>query len=175
MKVPIFAGLLFSAFFCAELVAQPYDLLIKSGHVIDPANRIDRVMDVAISAGKIAHVAKRISATEAEKVVSASGLYVTPGLIDLHTHVYVGGRPAAVFPDDAVLPNGTTTIVDAGVSGWRTFDDFKPRIIDKSRTRLLAFLNIVGHGMAGTKVEKTVADMDPAATAAKANQPRDTI
>ena len=107
--------------------------------------------------------------------MNAAGLYVTPGLIDIHTHVYVGGRPAAVFPDDAVLPTGTTTIVDAGVSGWRTFDDFKTRIIDKSRTRVLAFLNIVGHGMGGPKVENNVADMDPAATAAKAKQHRDII
>src|SRR5436190_18004180 len=95
------------------LSAQTYDLLLKGGHVIDPANSIDRVMDVAVSAGKIARVAERISATEAKKTVDVAGLYVTPGLIDIHTHVYVGGRPAAVFPDDAVLPTGTTTIVDA--------------------------------------------------------------
>jgi predicted amidohydrolase len=107
--------------------------------------------------------------------VSAAGLYVTPGLIDIHTHAYVGGRPAAVFPDDAVLPTGTPTIADAGVSGWRTFDDFKMRIIDKSRTRVLAFLNIVGRGMGGPKVENNVADMDPAATAAKVKQHRDII
>jgi dihydroorotase len=108
-----------------DLAAQSYDLVIKGGHVIDPANDIDRVMDVAVSGGKIARVAAQISATNARKTASATGLFVTPGLIDIHTHVYVGGRPAAVFPDDTVLPAGTTTVVDAGVSGWRTFDDFK--------------------------------------------------
>ncbi len=138
MKNRICVGLLCVASFCMHVEAQSYDLLIQGGHVIDPANSIDRVMDIAVSAGKIARVAERISATEAKKTVNVAGLYVTPGLIDIHTHVYVGGRPAAVFPDDAVLPTGTTTIVDAGVSGWRTFDDFKTRIIDKSRTRTRA-------------------------------------
>ena len=167
--------LLYAALCCASLGAQSYDLVIQGGHVIDPANGIDRVMDVAVSAGKIARVAASIPAGGAKKTVNAAGLYVTPGLIDLHTHVYVGGRPAALFPDDVVLPAGTTTVVDAGVSGWRTFDDFKTRIIDKSRTRVLAFLNIVGRGMGGPKVENNVADMDAAATAAKVKQNRDII
>src|SRR5262245_40716397 len=166
--------LLFIVFCCARLGAQPYDLIIKGGHVIDPANGIDRVMDLAVSGGKIARVATKIS-DRAKKTVNATGLFVTPGLIDLHTHVYVGGRPAALFPDDTVLPAGTTTVVDAGVSGWRTFDDFKTRIIDKSNTRVLAFLNIVGRGMGGPKVENNVADMDPAATAAKVKQHPDII
>ena len=104
-----------------------------------------------------------------------SGLYVTPGLVDVHAHVYVGGRPSALFPDDTALIAGATTVVDAGISGWRTFDDFKRTIIDKSKTRVLAFLNIVGHGMGGTKVENNVEDMDPEATATKVKQFPDLI
>lgn len=159
----------------APLAAQPYDLLIQGGHVIDPANSIDGVMDVAVSGKTIARVAASIPESQARKVVRVAGLFVTPGLIDLHAHVYVGGRPAAVFPDDVALPAGTTTVVDAGVSGWRTFDHFKTRIIDRSRTRVLVFLNIVGRGMGGPKVENNVADMDPEATAAKVKQHRDVI
>src|SRR5436309_1981422 len=152
------------------LCAQTYDLLLKGGHVLDPANNVDGVLDVAISGNRIARVAPEIPANEAKKSVDVAGLYVTPGRIDLHGHVYVGGRPSALFPDDSALVAGTTTVCDAGISGWRTFDDFKATIIDKSKTRVLAFLNIVGHGMGGPKVEDNVDDMDPAATAAKVKQ-----
>jgi dihydroorotase len=125
---------------------QPrYDLLLKRGHVIDPANRIDSVMDIGISSGKIARVAADIPATEARKVVDVQGQYVTPGLIDLHAHVY--GYSGSIFPDDTALIAGTTTVVDAGGSGWRTFDEMYQRVIKPSRTRVLALLNIVGHGM----------------------------
>ena len=157
------------------LCGQTYDLLLKGGHVLDPANNIDGVMDVAISGNRIARVAPGIPAKEAKKSIDAAGLYVTPGLVDLHGHVYVGGRPSALFPDDSALTAGTTTVCDAGISGWRTFEDFKATIIDKSKTRVLAFLNIVGHGMGGPKVEDNVEDMDPAATAAKVKQYPDLI
>jgi len=157
------------------LCAQTYDLLLKGGHVIDPANNIDSVLDVAISSNRIAQVAPEIPAKEAKKSVDVAGLYVTPGLVDLHGHVYVGGRESALFPDDSALVSGTTTVCDAGISGWRTFDDFKTTIIDKSKTRVLAFLNIVGHGMGGPRVEDNVEDMDPAAAAAKVKQYPDLI
>src|SRR4051812_45804762 len=111
--------------------AQTYDLLLKGGHVIDPANGIDGVMDVAVNGARIARVAESIPAAQARNTVDVSGLYVTPGLIDIHTHVYVKGRASTLFPDDTSLIAGTTTVVDAGVSGWRTFDDFKKTIIDK--------------------------------------------
>jgi len=158
------------------LSAQTYDLLLKGGHVIDPANRIDRVMDVAVSGDKIARVAESIPAGQAKKTVDVSGLYVTPGLVDSHTHVYVKGRASTLFPDDTSLLAGTTTVVDAGVSGWRNFDDFKKTIIDKSQTRVLAFLNILGRGMSDNRLdENNVADMDPAAAAAKVKQYPDII
>src|ERR1700736_6592349 len=92
----------------AWLPAQPYDLLLKGGHVIDPGNRIDRVMDVAVNGNKIARVAESIPAGQARNTVDVSGLYVTPGLIDIHTHVYVAGRASTLFPDDTSLLAGAT-------------------------------------------------------------------
>jgi dihydroorotase len=147
---------------------QSYDLLLKGGHVIDPGNNIDGLMDVAVSGSKIARVAPDIPASSAKKTVNAAGLYVTPGLIDLHAHVY--GYSGSIFPDSTSLVNGTTTICDAGGAGWRTFEDFKKRIIDTSRTRVLVFLNIVGKGMVGATAENDVEDMDPKRTAEKIRQ-----
>jgi len=150
-----------------EIAFAQYDLLLKNGHVIDPASEIDRVMDVATAGNKIARVAADIPPAQARKTIDATGLYVTPGLIDLHAHVYVKGDSGSLLPDDSALPAGTTTVVDAGTSGWRTFDDFRRRIIDRAQTRVLAFLNIVGGGITGSDAESDVADMDPKATAAK--------
>src|SRR5215217_7621901 len=139
---------------------QKYDLLLKGGHVIDPKNRISAVRDVAIANGKIAAVAANIAPADAFKVVDASGTYITPGLVDIHVHVFAGtgerGSYAgdnSLYPDGFTLRSGVTTIVDAGSSGWRSFPDFKDRIIDRSRTRVLAMLNIVGAGMRGDKFE----------------------
>jgi dihydroorotase len=154
------------------LAQQKYDLLLKGGHVIDPRNKISAVRDVAIADGKVAAVAANIAPADALKVVDASGYYVTPGLVDIHVHVYAGtgerGSYAgdnSLYPDGFTLRGGVTTIVDAGSSGWRTFDDFKDRIIDRSKTRVLAFLNIVGNGMRGDKFEQNLADMEAKPTA----------
>jgi dihydroorotase len=151
---------------------EKYDLLLKGGHVIDPKNGISAVRDVAIAGGKVAAVASRINAAEALKVVDASGLYVTPGLIDIHVHVYAGtgerssyAGDNSVYPDGFSFRSGVTTVVDAGCAGWRNFEDFKQRIIDRSKTRVLAFLNIVGNGMRGGKFEQDLADMDAKPTA----------
>src|SRR5438128_4271298 len=151
---------------------QKYDLLLKGGHVIDFRNRISAVRDVAIANGKVAAVAANIDPAEAFKVVDASGYYVTPGLVDIHVHVFAGtgerGSYAgdnSVFPDGFTLRAGVTTIADAGSSGWRSFDDFKQRIIDRSKTRVLALLNIVGHGMRGDKFEQNLTDMEARPTA----------
>jgi len=160
-------------FLTASLLSgQTYDLLLKGGHVIDPSNRIDSVMDVAISGARIARVAADIPAASSRKVIDAAGLYVTPGLIDLHAHVY--GYGGSLFPDDTALIAGTTTVVDAGGSGWRTFDDFRKTIIARSRTRVLVFINIVGHGM-HSEYESDPTDMEPDKTAAKIAQNRDVI
>jgi dihydroorotase len=156
----------------AALAHAQYDVLLKGGHVIDPANGIDGVRDVAIANGRIAKVAPGIPAGEARKVLDVRGRYVAPGLIDLHAHVF--GYSGSIAPDDTALIAGTTTIVDAGGAGWRTFDTMKKQVIDTSRTRVLSFLNIVGHGMIGQKFEDDVNDMDPEKTAGKIGQyPRD--
>src|SRR3954451_13699983 len=154
--------------------AQNYDILLKGGNVIDPKNGINRQMDVAIANGKIARVAADIPASEAKKAVNVAGLTVTPGLIDIHVHVYqrpelkTVERDSSVQADAHTFPSGVTTVVDAGTSGWRTFPDFKARVIDKSQTRVLALLNIVGRGMAGRPYEQLARDMDPVRTAATA-------
>src|SRR2546426_953069 len=114
--------------------AQPYDLLLASGHVIDPANNIDAVMDVAVSGNQISRVAPNIPRSEAKRIVDMSAFSVPPALIAPPPHVY--GSPGCLSPDDPPLPAGTTTVVDAGGAGWRTFDDFKSKIIDKSKTRV---------------------------------------
>src|SRR2546425_3033037 len=108
---------------------QKYDLLLKGGHVIDPRNRISAVRDVAISNGKVAAVAAAINPAEAFKVVDVSGTYVTPGLVDIHVHVYAGtgerGSYAgdnSVYPDGFTLRAGVTPVGDAGCAGWRNFE-----------------------------------------------------
>lgn len=168
------------ALLTAGAAAQPlpsYDLLLRGGHVIDAKNKIDAVMDVAIKDGKIARVAPGLSPKDAIKTIDASGLYVTPGLIDLHVHVYNGtgeknsyAGDLSVPPDGFTFRTGVTTVVDAGCAGWRNFQDFKDRIIDRSKTRVLAMLNIVGNGMRGGNWEQDMADMDGEATAKMAQR-----
>ena len=173
--VPVFLLLVFGVLLNAQ---TKYDLLLKSGHVIDPKNSINQQMDVAITDGKIARVAEGISPTEAKQTVDVAGFYVTPGLIDIHVHVYTGTGnkdsytgDRSVYPDGFTLRSGVTTVVDAGSSGWTNFPDFKSRVIDISKTRVLALLNIVGKGMAGReKIEQDTSDMDPKATAKRAKE-----
>ena len=160
----------------------PYDLLLKGGHVIDPKNNLNTTMDVAIRGGKIARVAPAIDSVEARRSVDVSGFYVTPGLVDIHVHVYAGtGMRGAYSGDNSVYPDGhsfrsgVTTVVDVGSSGWRNFEDFKDRVIDRQRTRILAMLNIVGKGMGGREIEQNTDDMDAKATAEMAKKYPDTI
>jgi len=162
--------LLFS--FSHHVHAQSIDILLKGGHVIDPKNKIDGVMDVAITDNKISQVAASIPVTNAKKVIDAKGLYVTPGLLDMHVHVYPGNDldayiangPTSVAPDGFTFRAGVTTVVDAGSSGWRNFRQFKEQTIDKAQTRVLALINIVGWGMVGRFEEQDVADMNPVMT-----------
>jgi dihydroorotase len=154
-----------------------YDLLLRGGHVIDPRNGVSAIRDVAIAGGKIAAVQPRIETGLAFKTVDVTGLYVTPGLIDIHAHVYTGtGEKGSYAGDNSVYPDGftfrvgVTSVADAGGAGWRNIDDFKQRIIDRSRTRVLAFLNIVGNGMRGGKLEQDLADMDAKSTAEAARR-----
>lgn len=162
--------------------AQTYSILIKGGHVIDAKNNINEIMDVAIQDGKIAKVAKNIEASMGVQIVNAKGMYVTPGLIDLHTHVFAGtdngsysNGNAALAPDGYTFRSGVTTVVDAGGAGWKSFDTFKKNVIDRSQTRVLSFLNIVGMGMRGGNYEMDLDDMDPKKTAEKALANKDYI
>lgn len=162
--------------------AQNYDLLLKGGHLIDPANNIDAVMDVAITDGKVARVASSIPARQAEQVVDVRGLYVSPGFIDLHAHYYHGTTPHrsysdgynALQPDGFTFRSGVTTAVDVGGAGWTNFQHFKDQVIDRSDTRILAFVNIVGDGMSGLS-EQNINDMDPRMTALAANRFREIV
>jgi dihydroorotase len=160
-----------AAFVASSSAQTSYDLLIKSGNVIDPKNGVNAVRDVAIKDGRIAAVATDIAPSQAAKTLDAKGLYVTPGLIDIHVHVFHGeksayaGGPNGVPIDAFALRSCTTTAADAGSAGWRNFEDFKTRIIDRARTRVTAFLNIVGHGMAGGKFEQDLADHEVKPTA----------
>src|SRR5262249_21260082 len=178
----LFMKILVAILFLPAAFAQDYDLLLKGGHVIDGKNKVSAVRDVAIKDGRIAEVAASIDASKAHKVIGVSGLYVSPGLVDIHTHVYAGtGRRNAydgdnsVYPDGFTLRAGVTTIVDAGSSGWRNFPDFKDHVIDRSRTRVLALLNIVGSGMGGGEVEQNLKDMEAKPTAGVAMQYKDTV
>lgn len=155
------------------LHAQEVDILLKGGHVIDPKNKIDTQMDIAIAGGKIFQVAPNIPANNAKKVIDVQGLFVTPGLIDMHVHVFNGTEQDAyiangftsVFPDGFTFRAGVTTVVDAGSSGWRNFRLLKKQTIDRSQTRVLALLNIVGTGMTSRFEEQDVTDMNPVQTA----------
>jgi dihydroorotase len=133
---------------------------------------LSAVRDVAISEGRIAAVAEKLNPADAVKTVDVSGLYVAPGLIDIHAHTYTGtgerrsyAGDNSVYPDGFTFRVGVTTVADAGCAGWRNFEDFKQRVIDRSKTRILAFLNIVGNGMRGGTYEQDLADMEVKPTA----------
>ncbi|MCP5118529.1 MAG: amidohydrolase/deacetylase family metallohydrolase, partial [bacterium] len=159
---------------------QPYDLVLAGGHVIDPKNNINGPADVAIRDGRIAAVGGDIDRSQAERVLDVSGLRVTPGLVDIHTHVfYSSGVPNAWAGDNSVQPDafsfrtGVTTMVDAGSSGWRNFEAFRTLVIDRARTRVLALINIAGFGMVNDLIEQ--GDFDPEAVARLAAKHKDVV
>ncbi|MEP7229697.1 MAG: amidohydrolase/deacetylase family metallohydrolase [Ginsengibacter sp.] len=182
MKKPFVILLILLCVGTFQAHSQTYDIVIKGGHVMDAKNNIDQVMDIAIEDGKIVMIAKNIDGKNATQVVDAEGMYVTPGLIDIHTHDFWGTEPdqqyengnLAIQPDGFTFRNGVTTIVDAGSSGWRTFPAFKTQTIDEAKTRVLAFLNIVGEGMRGG-YEQNANDMDPKMSALIARKYRKDI
>lgn len=172
-----------TALFALTLTAQErYDLLLKGGHVIDPRNRINAVRDVAIRDGRIAAVGENLPADAARRVVDVTGLYVTPGLVDIHVHVFASTMAPeytgewSVRPDGFTFRSGVTTVADAGSAGWRNFEEFRRDVVERSRTRVLAWINIVGRGMAGRKtVEQDVSDMEPEPTAEMARRHKDIV
>jgi dihydroorotase len=159
---------------------QTYDLVLKGGHVIDPRNGIDAPMDVAIRGGRIAAVARNIQG--ATRTIDVTGLYVTPGLIDLHVHVFYSALvPNAWAGDNSIAPDsfsfrtGVTTVVDAGSSGYRNFDQFRSTVIDRAKTRVLALINIAGYGMMTDVMEQDTAEMLPERTAEVARKNKDVV
>ncbi len=166
--------MLLSLFFMMQglrTMAQPYAIVIKGGHVIDVRNHINGVMDVAVNDGKVVRVGRDIDATGTAQLVDATGLYVVPGLIDMHAHVFHGVEKAysngheGIVPDGFSFRTGVTTMVDAGSVGWKNFELFKNEVVDRNQTRILAFLNIVGGGMRGGNFEQDTLDMDGAGAA----------
>lgn len=174
---------LFSLTLQAQTAAPLYSIIIKGGRVIDAKNKINEVMDVAIQDGKIAKVAKNIDAALGSQIVNANGMYVSPGLIDMHTHLFWGTEPdhylsnglVGVTPDGFSFRTGVTTMIDAGGAGWKSFDLFKKNVIDKSQTRIMSFLNIVGEGMRGGDYEQDISDMDAKMAAKTALENKDHV
>ncbi len=143
-----------------------YELLIKYGRVIDPTQNMDDKLDIAINEGKIAKVAKDIAAQESERVVDARGKIVTPGLIDLHCHVYDSIINICVEPDTAGVKQGVTTVVDAGSAGQAIFGGFPKYVIPASRTTVFCFLHLVSQGLSIMPEFRDWAEIDLDATAA---------
>lgn len=151
---------------CITGFSQQFDLLLKNGHVFDARNGIDEVMDVAIAGDSIATLGKNIATADAKKTVDLGGYIVSPGFIDIHTHVFVGseiGKFAnginSLSPDNFTFKAGVTTVVDAGTAGWKNFEIFKRQVIDQSKTRVLSFINIAGTGMVGKPGEENLGEM----------------
>src|SRR5580700_1920374 len=172
---------LFAILLLTPAFAQ-YDLPLNGGLVIHPRNNIDGPRDVAIQAGKIAEVAAAIDPARARKTIDVSGLYVTPGIVDIHTHLFhtTGIRDSwagdnSVQPDAFSFRSGTTTMVDAGSSGWRNFEIFRHTVIDRVQTRVLAMINITGLGMMANVPEQVSADFQPKELAAVAAKHKDVV
>ncbi|MBN1935591.1 MAG: amidohydrolase/deacetylase family metallohydrolase, partial [Anaerolineae bacterium] len=156
-----------------EQPAPPVNLLLKGGWVIDPANGIDGPLDVLIGGKTVARVAADIPPTEATQTIDVSGLYVTPGILDIHTHVYTFPPQSDSYvegmnADAHLFASGVTTTVDAGTAGWQDLPDFKTQCIDRAQVRILAFLNVARRGMLDRDSEQSLADLNPAITAAVA-------
>ena len=169
--------------FFTSVFSQDYDMLIQNGHLIDPKNGIDKVMDIAIKDGKIAAVSSNINSKQSKKTIDAKGMIVSPGLIDIHGHHFHGTEPSsylsnsftALPPDGFTFESGITTVVDVGGAGWRNFNQLKEQTIKNSKTRVLSFLNIVGHGMKGGAFEQDLNDMDEKLTAIVAQQNKEYV
>ena len=157
---------------------QNYDLVIKNGHIIDKKNNIDFIGDIGVSNGIIKYVGKALPNNSSRKIINAESLIVVPGLIDIHSHNFHGTIPnrylsnsfSALPPDGFSFRSGITTIVDVGGAGWKNFEVFKEQVIEKSKTRVLAFLNIIGLGMQGGEIEQNIDDMDAMLTAEMVNK-----
>ena len=159
-----------------------FDLVLKGGHLIDPQNGIDAPKDIGVKGKAIAAVDVDLPIEGAEQVLDVSGLYVTPGLVDIHIHAYAtaGHRDTwagdnSILPDGFSFRSGVTTLVDTGSAGWRNFADFRYRVIDRCQTRLFALVNIAGTGMTSIDHEQNPHDMNPDKTAGVARENEDVV
>jgi dihydroorotase len=129
-----------------------FDVVLKGGRVLDPAQGIDAPVDIGIKHGRISALEADLPADDAWLVLDVTDHYVTPGLIDLHTHIYWGGTDLGVLPDPLCLASGVTTAVDAGSAGWANFTGFRHYVMGQARTRTFAFLNIASIGITDMRV-----------------------
>jgi dihydroorotase len=154
--------------------AQPFDLVIRGGEVIDPSQSLRGIRDVGIRYGQIAAVEAAIDPARAKRSIDAKGKLVTPGLVDLHTHIYAYGSAIGIPPDELVPFSGTTTYVSAGDAGANNFSAFKRALVAQTRSRVFAFVNISTIGLAGFPVGETenirYADADATARTIAENQ-----
>ncbi len=136
----------------SQQTGAPFDLVIRGGEVIDPSQKLRGVRDVGIRLGQIAAVETSIAPEQAKQTIDAKGKLVTPGLVDLHTHIYPYGSAIGIPPDELVPFSGTTTYVSAGDAGANNFAGFKRLVAAQSRSRLFAFVHISTIGLAGFPV-----------------------
>ena len=158
-----------------------FDVILRGGRVIDPSQRLDLTADVGFSGGKVARIAPGLEAGPDTDVRDVARLIVTPGLIDLHTHVYWGGTSLGVDPDSFARASGLTTVVDAGSAGPGNFPGFRKHVIEPSEARVLAYLHVSHAGIFGFSKRVMVGEsddmrlMNPADAAEVADQNRDVV
>jgi dihydroorotase len=160
---------------------MPHDLILKGGRVIDPSQGLDRLSDVAFAGGKVAAVGPGLKPDSGTAVKDVTGLIVTPGLIDLHTHVYWGGTWLGIDAEEFCRKSGVTTAIDTGSAGPGNFAGFRQHVIDKSAVRILAYLHVSHAGIFGFSDRVMVGEsenirlMDPVSAAEVADANRDVV
>src|ERR1700710_103123 len=128
---------------------MPFDLILRGGRVIDPSQKLDAVTDVGFAGGKVAMVGSELKADPGTSVRDVSGTIVTPGLIDLHTHVYWGGPSLGIDAEEFCRTSGVTTAVDTGSAGPGNFAGFRKHVIAPRQVRILAYLHVSHAGIYG--------------------------
>jgi len=126
-----------------------FDLILRGGRVIDPSQKIDGIRDVAFAGGKVAAVGKDLKPDAGTEIRDVSGYIVTPGLIDLHTHVYWGGTSLGIDAEEFCRTSGVTTAIDTGSAGPGNWMGFRKHVIEKSQVRILAYLHVSHAGIYG--------------------------
>jgi dihydroorotase len=158
-----------------------YDLILKGGRVIDPSQKLDDTRDVAFAGGKVAAVGRGLKPSPDAEVRDVSGYIVTPGLIDMHTHVYWGGTSLGIDAEDFCRTSGVTTSIDTGSAGPGNFAGFRKHVIERSEVRILAYLHVSFAGIWGFSKTVMVGEsedirlMAPAEAVAVADANRDVI